>query len=112
MQCVAASEAFLEGLTYLVDDLHLDFLLVGDGFLFADFLCFHTNHLDQLVCVFILLLELCLLNCQLGFQVIHLREKKPEAGGGAAARLHCLPWGTEVSSHGPCRAAGLGGDSL
>lgn len=52
---------------YLVDDLHLDLFLISDGFLFADFLCFHAHHLYQLVRIFIFLLEFSLLNCQLGF---------------------------------------------
>ena len=52
---------------YLVDDLHLDLLLVSNGFLLADFLGLHAHHVDQLVRVLIFLLELCLLNRQLRF---------------------------------------------
>lgn len=48
--------------THLIDDLHLDLLFICNGFLLANLLSLHAHHLDQLVCVFILLLQLGFLN--------------------------------------------------
>lgn len=64
--------------THLIDDLDFDFFLISNGLLLADLLRLHAHHLDQLVCVLILLFQLSLLNGQLSLQVVHLGRGSQE----------------------------------
>lgn len=71
------SQVFLAVLLLLLDLLgyqcHFLLLLIGDGFLCAHLLRLHTNHLNQLVGIVILLLQLHFLGCQLRLQAIYLQ---------------------------------------
>lgn len=62
----------LPRVTYYIDGLDLQLLLISDGFLLADLICFNAHHVDQFICILVLLLQLCLLDRQCGFQFIHL----------------------------------------
>lgn len=67
--------AFLLLLHLQHDEGHLPLLLIRDGFLFAHLASLDTYHLNQPVCIFILLLHLYFLGGQLGFQIIHLQQR-------------------------------------